>query len=94
MVGIADALRDHADPHVTIVDQPGLLLGTGSRRRVSSGINELASLVNQAAFIHLHDEVVDGGALYLAVADRPAQDVVGFVDRGVLAVRLPLDQDG
>ena len=27
-------------------------------------------------------------------ADRPAQVVVGFVDRGVLAVRLPFDQDG
>jgi hypothetical protein len=30
-------------------------------------------------------EVVDGGAPGLAVADRPAQVVVGFVDRGVLA---------
>jgi hypothetical protein len=27
MVGIADALRDHADPNVPIVDQPSLLLG-------------------------------------------------------------------
>src|SRR5215471_10964909 len=26
---ITDALRDHADPHITILDQPGLLLGVG-----------------------------------------------------------------
>src|SRR5262245_24142963 len=26
-VGIVDALRDRADPHITITDQPGLLLG-------------------------------------------------------------------
>ena len=30
----------------------------------------------------------------LAVADRRAQVVVGLVDRGVLTVRLPYDQDG
>jgi hypothetical protein len=46
-------------------------------------------IFDQAAFVHLLDEVVDGGALSLAVADRPAQVVVGFVDRSVLAVRLP-----
>jgi hypothetical protein len=51
-------------------------------------------IFDQAAFVHLLDEVVDRGALGLAVADRPAQVVVGFVDRGVLAVRLPFDQDG
>ena len=51
-------------------------------------------IFDQAAFVHLLDEVVDGGAPGLAVADRPAQVVVGFVDRGVLAVRLPFDQDG
>src|SRR5215831_3635285 len=32
-VGIADALRNHADPHITLMDQPGLLLGVGVRRR-------------------------------------------------------------
>ena len=26
-VWIADALRDHADPHIAVMDQPGLLLG-------------------------------------------------------------------
>src|SRR5262249_16291669 len=46
-------------------------------------------IFDQAAFVHLLDEVVDGGALGLAVADRPAQVVIGFVDRSVLAVRLP-----
>jgi len=44
--------------------------------------------------VHLGDEVVDGGALVLAVTDRTAQVVIGFVDPGVLAVRLPFDQDG
>jgi hypothetical protein len=28
-VRVADALRNHADPDVAIVDQPGLLLGLG-----------------------------------------------------------------
>ena len=50
-------------------------------------------IFDQAAFVHLLDEVVDGSALGLAVANRPAQVVVGFVDRGVLAVRLQFDQD-
>jgi hypothetical protein len=50
-------------------------------------------IFDQAALVHLLDKVVDGGALGLAVADRPAQVVVCFVDRGVLAVRLPFDQD-
>jgi hypothetical protein len=31
---------------------------------------------DQAAFVHLLDQVIDGGALGLAVADRPAQAVV------------------
>jgi hypothetical protein len=35
-------------------------------------------IFDQAAFVHLLDEVVDGGALGLAVADRPAQVVVGL----------------
>src|SRR5215469_12241608 len=66
---------------------------SGSRRRVSSGI-ELASLIDQARSSIGAMRFVDGGAPGLAVADRPAQVVVGFVDRGVLAVRLPFDQDG
>jgi len=44
-------------------------------------------IFDQTAFIHLRDEVINGSALGLAVADRPAQVVVGFVDRGILAVR-------
>jgi hypothetical protein len=51
-------------------------------------------IFDQAPFIHLLDKVVNGGAHSLAVADRAAQIVVGFVDRGVLAVRLQFDQDG
>jgi hypothetical protein len=51
-------------------------------------------IFDQAAFVHLLDEVVDGGTLGLAVANRPAKVVVCFVDRGVLTVRLPFDQDG
>ena len=48
-------------------------------------------IFDQATFVHLLDGVVDGGALGLAVADWPAQVVVGFVGRGVLAVRLPFE---
>jgi hypothetical protein len=51
-------------------------------------------IFDQTAFVQLRDEVVDGGALGLAVADRPAQVVVGFVDRGVRTVWLPFDPDG
>jgi hypothetical protein len=51
-------------------------------------------IFDQAALVHPLDQVINGGALGLAVADRPAQVVAGFIDRGVLAVRLPLDQNG
>src|SRR5215831_17454224 len=51
-------------------------------------------IFDQAAFVHLLDQVINGSTLGLAVADRPAQVVVGFIDRGVLAVRLPFDPDG
>ena len=58
-----------------------------------AGVSRRGMIFDQAAFVHLLDEVLDGRALGLAVADRPAQVVVGFVDRSVLAVRLPFDQN-
>ena len=63
-------------------------------RRLVPGVSRRGMIFDQAALVHLLNEVVDCAALGLAVANRPAQVVVGFVDRGILAVRPPFDQDG
>src|SRR5215471_8416833 len=60
--------------------------GVDERLRAGSeqppgGLSRRGTIFDQAALVHLRNEVVDGGALGLAVADRPAQIVVSFVDR-------------
>src|SRR5215831_20046596 len=68
---------------------------SGSRGGMGSPVvSRRGMILDQTAFVHLLDEVVDGGAAWPCRGRPAAQVVVCFVDRGILAVRLPFDQDG